>query len=541
MPAATSRSVHLVLRSPQSGQPASSRPVVEFASAELRTGNLIGARQALLNWLAGHPADADVLAKLAEIAMNQKSNEEATLLLQRAVAADPSTRHRVTLIEHLLRSSNPALALTEIEQLPQAARAELQMREIEATVLGKLGLHEREIELRQQIARERPSEPWHWCRLATAFRTVGRTDDAVKALSRAARGAPNYGETWWHLSNLKSYRFTAGDIAAMRKALGRKLSDDDLLHVHFALGKALEDRGEYEESFHHYSAGNAIRAKSFTTEQTISAAVDDSIACMTAEFFDRNRGAGCTERGPIFVVGLHRAGSTLIEQILASHSMVEGTAELPVMGSIWGRLERETHQSGARAVAALSREQFRSIGEEYLEKTGAYRNTDRPFFVDKMPGNWVSLALIRAALPNAKIIDARRHPMACGFSNFKQHYPRGVGYSFSLRTIGIFYRDYWRFMRHFDGLHPSAVHRVINERLVEDPARVVRAMLDFLELPFERSCLEHHKNDRAVRTPSAEQVRQPISSAGVERWKHYDPWLAELKDALGPALESWAD
>jgi tetratricopeptide (TPR) repeat protein len=494
-----------------------------------------------LNWLVEHPADADVLAKLAEIAVNQKSNEEATLLLQRAVAADPSVPRRVALIEHLLLSSNPKLALGEIERLPDHARADFRMREIEATALGNLGLHEREIGVRQKMATDRPAEPRHWCRLANALRTVGRKDDAVKALRRATRAAPNYGEAWWALSNLKSYKFTSDEISAMRRALGRKLSDHDLLLIHFALGKALEDRGEFEQSFTHYSAANAIRAKSFASEQTITAAVDESIGLLTPEFFERNRGAGCTELGPIFVVGLHRAGSTLIEQILASHSMIEGTAELPVIGSIIARLEREARMSGARAIAALPRERFRSIGEEYLEKTRAYRKTDRPLFVDKMPGNWTSIGLIRAALPNAKIIDARRHPMACGFSNFKQHYPKGVAYSYRLSTIGIFYRDYWRFMRHFDQVQPGAVHRVINERLVEDPEREVRAMLDHVGLPFAEACLEFHKNDRAVPTPSAEQVRQPISSEGVGRWKDYEPWLGELKEALGAALEHWTE
>ena len=478
---------------------------------------------------------------MAEIAASQYSVEEATLLYQRSAAADPTPRRRLALIEHLQQWGSPALALGEIGRLPQAVRDQVEVKELEAAVLNNLGHHEQVIELRQQLVRQRPSEPRHWCRLATAYRTVGRADDSVKALKRAVRAAPTYGETWWHLSNLKSYKFSAGDIAAMRQALSHKLSDDNSLHIHFALGKALEDRGEYERSFQHYAAGNAIRSKSLSPEQTVSAPVDEFIASLTPEFFAQNRGVGCSEPGPIFVVGLHRSGSTLIEQILASHPLIEGTAELPVIGNIWGRLERQSRQSGARVLAGLSQQQLRSIGEEYLEKTRAWRNTDRPFFVDKMPGNWVSLPLIRVALPNAKIIDARRHPMACGFSNFKQHYPRGVGYSYGLQTIGAYYRDYWRFMRHFDQIEPAAVHRLINERLIEDPEREVRAMFDYLELPFDPECLEFHKNDRAVRTPSAEQVRRPINREGVDRWRNYQPWLGQLQEALGPALESWAD
>ncbi|MEO7864407.1 MAG: tetratricopeptide repeat protein [Sphingomicrobium sp.] len=307
----------MVLRLPQLNQSTVSRAVVEFASSALRAGNILGARQALQHQIAADPMDADALTKLAEIAVAQKSVEEATLHFQRAAAADPSTHRRFALIEHLQRWGNAAVALAEIERLSQSVRNKLQIKEIEATVLSNLGFHERAISLRQQIVREHPSKPWHWCRLATAFRTVGRADEAVSALRRAIRFAKTYGEPWWHLSNLKSYEFSLGDVAAMRQALSRKLSDDDMLHIHFALGKALEDRGKYDESFRHYAAGNAIRAKTFSEEQTISGFIDESIACLTPEFFDRNRNAGCTELGPIFVVGLNRSGSTLVEQILA--------------------------------------------------------------------------------------------------------------------------------------------------------------------------------------------------------------------------------
>jgi len=242
---------------------------------------------------------------------------------------------------------------------------------------------------------------------------------------------------------------------------------------------------------------------------------------------------------PIFVVGLHRAGSTLIEQILASHPLVEGTAELATLNLIRKRIARVTGLSACQAIARLEPAQLADIGAEYLDRTRAFRLTDRPYFVDKMPNNWMNVALIRMALPNATIIDARRHPMACGFSNFKQNYANGVGYSYSLETVGAFYRDYWRFMRHFDAVQPGAVHRAINERLIEDPEGEIRALLDFAGLPFDSACLESHANTRAVRTPSAEQVRKPINREGVDYWRHYEPWLDQLKHALGPALEGW--
>ncbi|HZU50941.1 MAG TPA: sulfotransferase, partial [Sphingomicrobium sp.] len=391
------------------------------------------------------------------------------------------------------------------------------------------------------IVRERPTEPKLWCTLANSLTTVGRLDEAVAALVRATKQAPKSGEPWWHLSNLKSYKFSPAEIALMKQALMQASSDDDRLHIHFALGKAFEDARAFEESFRHYAAANAIGASRFGENQTITAQIDQSVALLTPEFFERNKGAGCNEAGPIFVVGVHRSGSTLIEQILASHSMIEGIAELPVIANVCGRLEREMRMPAPRAIASLPPSAFSEIGEEILEAFRPFRRTERPYFVDKKPGNWVCLGLVRVALPNARIIDARRHPMACGFSNFKQHYPKGVGFASRLRTIGTFYQDYWRFMNHFDRVQPGVVHRVVNEHLVSDPEHEIRTMLGYLGLPFEASCLEFHRNQRAVRTPSAEQVRQPINSKGVEQWKNYEPWLGELKEALGPALHHWND
>jgi tetratricopeptide (TPR) repeat protein len=404
-----------------------------------------------------------------------------------------------------------------------------------------LGLHDRQIALYEQMARERPRKAALWVSLGNALKTVGRTDDAVRALQRAVKAEPEFGEAWWTLANFKSYQFSGHDLAQMRQALRKKLSDEDALHIHFALGKAYEDRGDYEQSFQHYAAGNALRARTFRPEQTsVAEIVDKSIATFTAEFFDRNEGAGCPDKGPIFVVGLHRSGSTLVEQILASHPLIEGTTELTVMNNLRDRLARAAGVNPAEAVARLEPKQLRSIGEEYLEKTRPFRQTDRPYFVDKMPGNWTSLALIRAALPNAKIIDARRHPMACGFSNFKQNYATGIGFSYSLKTIGAFYYDYWRYMRWFDEIQPGAVHRVINERLIEQPEGEVRRLLDYVGVTFDPACLEFYKTDRAVRTPSAEQVRRPINREGVDYWRHYAPWISELEEALGPALDNWA-
>lgn len=530
----------MVLSTPNAGK--SARPAVslDLAMSALRAGNFLQARQMLQDRLAQNPTDADALHMLADVATGQRSLEEATILLRRAVAADPSPDRRMALVQHLHRHANPAIALKEIEQLPQAVRDQFEVRGIESAVLGILGQHEQQIRLYQQMTRQHSDRPGLWVSLANALKTIGKTSEAEKALQRAIRVEPTYGDAWWTLANFKSHRFSAREVNEMTQALRTGPSAEDALHIHFALGKAYEDRGDYEQSFRHYAAGNAIRASSFRPDQTsFTQRVDDWLGTLTPAFFERGKGAGHAAPDPIFVVGLHRSGSTLVEQILASHPLIEGTTELSAMNNIRERLERSTGLAAPAAVASLEPQKFADLGAEYIEKTRPFRQTDRPYFVDKLPSNWINLPLIRLVLPNAKIIDARRHPMACGFSNFKQNYAKGLGFSYSQATIGTFYRDYWRFMRRFDELQPGAVHRLINERIIEDPEGEVRGLLAFIGVPFDAACLDFHKTDRAIRTPSAEQVRKPINSEGVDYWRHYEPWLTELRESLGPALDEW--
>lgn len=507
--------------------------------AAMRAGNFAQARLMLQDRLAKNPNDADALEKLAEIAASQRSIEEATMLLQKAIAVDPSVQRRLALIAHLQRNS-PAMALAEIEQLPQAVRDDYEIRGIEASLTGVLGMHDRQISLFKAMLKEEPGNPGVWVTMGNALKTVGRTEEAVKALQRAIRIDPAFGNAWWTLANFKSFKFSPRDIKQMQAALGMRPPEDQALQIHFALGKAYEDRSDYEPSFRHYATGNALHARTVPAGSALMTdAVDSSIATFTPELFTRNENAGHSEEGPIFVVGLHRSGSTLIEQILASHPLVEGTTEIPVMKVIRERVARKSGKSAAEAINELDHAEIRMIGQEYIERTRPFRLTDRPFFVDKLPGNWFNLALIRIALPNARIVDARRHPMACGFSNFKQNYAAGATFSYDLGWIGTFYRDYWRFMQHFNAIEPGVVCRMLNESLIDDPEGEVRRMLDHLRLPFDPACLEFHKNERAVRTPSSEQVRRPINRDGVDYWRHYEPWLGELKEALGPALEHW--
>lgn len=523
--------------------PARSSLALEQATAALHAGDRGDAERLLRRHLLEQPMDAAALTKLSELVIGEYRVEEATMLLRRAAGADPTAARRMALIWHLFRFIGAEPALEEIEKLPPGLRTSCDILAMEAACQGSLRNHDRQIAIYEELAQVDPGNAALLKSLGDALKTVGRTDDAIAVLRKAIEAKPTYGEGWWTLSNFKSHKFSDRDISSMRKALHQKLDDLDALHFHFALGAAYEQRRDFHNSFRHYDAGNALRRKGLTADSMrITGVIDQAVATFVPELFERHKGAGCATSDPIFVIGLHRSGSTLIEQILASHPLIEGTAELTVMQHIWERLSRIASLRGRgpfQEMAELDGAAIRSIGEEYMERTRAFRMTDRPYFVDKLPANWMHLGLIRLALPNAKIIEARRHPMACGFSNFKQNYASGIRFSYSLESIGLFYRDYLRFMDHIEGVQPGAVHRVLNERLIDDPEGEVRGMLDFIGLPFDPSCLEFHRNRRAVQTPSAEQVRRPINRDGVDYWRHYENWLGPLKEALGPSLERW--
>jgi hypothetical protein len=333
----------------------------------------------------------------------------------------------------------------------------------------------------------------------------------------------------------------------MRQQLARTdLTDDDRLHLEFAIGKALEDTGEYPASFQHYARGNVLRRAQlrYSAGET-SARVRRARALYTPDFFAARASMGCPARDPIFVVGLPRAGSTLIEQILSSHSQIEGTMELPEVTSITRALRQQGDAGSAApyhdALAALDADALRALGKQYLAHTRIQRKTSAPLFIDKMPNNFMHVGLIHLILPNAKIIDARRHPLACCFSAFKQHFARGQSFSYSLDDLGRYYRDYVALMAHFDAVLPGRVHRVFYERMVDDTEAEVRRLLAYCGVPFEEACLRFYQNQRPVRTASSEQVRQPIYRDGVDHWRHYASWLDPLASALGPVLERYPD
>ncbi len=508
-------------------------PRLMAAAAALVENKLPQAEALLRAHLKQHETDVAALRMLAEVAARLRRYLDAQALLERCLELAPgfdAARHNYATV--LFRQAKAAQALPHVQQLLAKEPRNPGYRNLKAAILAHLGDYAESIEIFQSVLAQYPQQSKIWLSYGHALKTAGRFDDSVAAYRCAIDLEPTLGEAYWSLANLKTFRFADADVGAIRRALARTdLSDDDRLHFEYAFGKALEDAAAYQESFAHYSAGAAIRRKQHGYSAAESEAhVRRSKALFVPEFLHARAGAGAGAADPIFILGLPRAGSTLIEQILASHSLVEGTMELY-----------------PQSVAALSAPDLRALGERYLADTRVQRKTDAPFFIDKMPNNWLHVGLIHLILPNAKIIDARRHPLGCCFSNFKQQFARGQNFSYALEDLGRYYRDYVELMAHFDAVLPGRVHRVFYERMIEDTEGEVRRLLDYCGLPFEERCLRFHQNERAVRTASSEQVRQPIYREGMDHWKHYEPWLGPLKDALGPVLElypallDWAD
>jgi len=448
----------------------------------------------------------------------------------------------------LIQSNRLTEALEEAEVLGRSPIRSPSHDMLNASVLVRLGQQEKARAIYQQLLKDQPDQPQVWQNLGHVLKTLGHQPDAVGAYREAVARAPTMGEAWWSLANLKTVKLGSDDIAAMESALeslapqtdARK---DDVFHLHFSLGKAHEDARNFAASFGHYEQGNRLRRTMLAHDrEAFSAEVGASARTFSREFIRDCGTGGCPDGDPIFVVGLPRSGSTLVEQILASHSHIEGTMELPEMMVIASRLQSRLEQGEfpdfRTMMASLTPADRQRLGEEYLERTRVHRQTDRPRFVDKMPNNWQHVGLIRLILPNAKIIDARRHPLACCFSGWKQHFARGQAFTYDFSDIGRYYGDYVALMAAYDEAAPGAVHRVVYENLVADTAGEVNALLRYLGLEFEPACLEFYKNDRAVRTASSEQVRQPIFTEGLDHWRNYEPWLGPLTEALGPVIAS---
>ncbi|HXN79464.1 MAG TPA: sulfotransferase, partial [Steroidobacteraceae bacterium] len=523
-------------------------PEVVTATGLYLDGDLDVAEPMVRAYLLQHGDHVEAMRLLARIGMARKVFDDAELLLAAVLDLAPDYRAaRSEYAEVLIELHRESEARGELERLMQEdPQNRLYYQGLYATACVGLGEHERAIGLYRELLRGTPADADVHLSIAHAQKTLGQRDEAIASYRRAAASRPGFGDAYWSLANLKTYRFTAEELQRLRTLQADPaIAAVDRFHLCFALGKALEDEGAFGESFHYYELGNALkRAESRYRPEIIENNTRQQIEVCTAEFFASRRGSGVPHPDPIFIIGLPRSGSTLLEQILASHSQVEGTQELPnvqqIVATLRGRDPDPDNPRYPRILTQLSAAELRQLGERYLEGTRVYR-TGKPFFIDKMPNNFRHLGLIRLMLPQAKIIDARREPIACCFSNLKQLFARGQEFTYSIDDIARYYRTYLELMRHWNRVLPRRVLRVQHEDVVEDLEGNVRRILDFCGLQFEPQCIEFHKTVRSVRTASSEQVRQPIYREGLEQWRNFEPWLAPLVAALGDALTHYRD
>ena len=513
-------------------------PQVVTATSMFSDGEIYPAERIVRDFLLQHGDHIEAMRLLAKIGMQLEVFDDAELLLQGVLRLAPdyhAARHDYALT--LLQRHKHAQALEQLERLVAIDPNNRAYQIGRATAYVGLGQHERAIEMYRALLAATPQQPDLHLSVAHALKTLGKQQEAIDAYHAAIACRPSYGDAYWSLANLKTYRFPEAEIAQMRaQEQTPGISREDRYHLCFALGKALEDRGEYADSFSYYERGNGLKQEEirFKIEPIERNARLQASIC-TRELFEARRGAGCPSDEPIFIVGLPRAGSTLLEQILASHSQVEGTMELPDIVRLAGELQgRDPDPLNPRYPAILGEldpDTLRRHGEKYLADTRLYR-TGKPRFIDKMPNNFRHIGLIHLILPNARIIDARREPLACCFSNFKQLFASGQEFTYSLDHIARYYRSYVELMRHWDEVLPGKILRVQHEDVVADLEANVRRLLAFCGLDFEPACLEFYKTERSVRTASSEQVRRPIFKEGLDQWRHFEPWLGPLKDAL---------
>jgi tetratricopeptide (TPR) repeat protein len=518
---------------------AQSHPVLMQAGVALVQNEVSAAERLLKPFLQRTPTDVAAIRMLAEVAGRIGRYEDAENLLRRALELCPSfaaARFNLAIVLH--RQHRSAEAAAEIELLLQDDPDSAAYRNLHGAVHSRLGNYEDAVGEFELVLKARPGDPHLWMNYGHALKTIGRRDESVAAYRRCIALRRTLGEGWWSLANLKSRVLTDADIEAMKEILaGKDLSAADRLHLHFALGAAHEDRQAWEASFDHYSKGNALRRSQIRYDAAETWAIARrTTAFMSSKGFRDLCGAGCDSRAPIFVVGMPRSGSTLVEQILASHSLIEGTKELAEISLLAGVIANKTNSKGKGlypdSIGLLERSDIKALGESYIRSSLLYRKTDKPLFIDKMPNNWLHAALISLILPNAKIIDVRRDPMDCCLSNFKQHFARGQHFSYSLSDVAEFYCAYVQTMNDAHMARPENIYRLRYESLVDDIESEARALLEFLGMPFEPACTRFWENARAVQTASSEQVRRRIYRTGMGHWRHFSPWLGTLGDTL---------
>jgi tetratricopeptide (TPR) repeat protein len=523
---------------------------VVAANSLFADGDLAPAEEVLRGYLRTDDGNVGALRLLARIRLDRDAPGEAESLLKSVIERAPD--YQAARLDY-------AMVLLQQQKHPQARQQAEHLlghdpdnrdylKQYAAACIG-LGDHEPVIEIYERLAGQAPSEAevadlrlWR----ANALKITGRQEEAIADYRASLAARPDYAVAWFSLANLKTYRFTDDEIARMRAAESRPdVQEMDRIYLNFALGKALEDRRDYASSWQYYERGNALRrAAGRYLPDVVESCAGRTKRVLTAEFFAARPGWGVEDPSPIFILGLPRSGSTLIEQILASHSQVEGTQELTVIDRYARELCGSDPDCGLplhpEALQGLTAADCLALGESFLAETRIYRRLGRPFFIDKMPNNFWHIGLINLILPRSAIIDVRREPMACCFSNLKQLFgTANQEFTYGMDDVARHYRAYLDLMRHWDRVLPGRVLRVHYEEVVADIENNVRRMMEHIGLPFEPACLDFHETRRSVRTPSSEQVRQPLGREGLEQWRRYAPWLMPLCDTLGDALTGY--
>ncbi len=521
------------------------RQVLLEAAAHQRARRFRESEALLRSALEASPRDVDALRMLARVAEEAERPGEAERLLRRVISLAPDFDDARLDLARVLKQRDKVEQAVECtgEVVSRSPRNPL-AQYLHASMLALTRRYDEAIAAYRESLRLRPDNPAAWVGLAHLLKTLGRQQEGVDAYREALRLRPDFGEVYWSLANLKTFRFTAEEIAMMERCIADTAIDEDaLVHFCFALAKSREDAGAHAEAFSLYERANVTQRMRVAYDPVDSETQHERIRVVfTAELL-RERAAPVREDEPvpIFIVGLPRSGSTLLEQILASHPLVEGTAELPDIGrAITEITRRHPEQRYPHALARISDAELAGLGRDYLDRTRRHRS-GKPFFTDKMPNNFASVGLIRLILPQARIIDARRHPLDSCLGCFRQHFAQGQSFTYDLEELADFYLEYRRMMTHWEAALPGAVLELRYEDMVRSQEAETRRLLAFCGLPWDERCLRFHETERAVRTASSEQVRMPLYDSALGRWRNYRAQLSPLIEILEPELrrEGW--
>jgi len=514
-------------------QVSKSDPVLIRVGEFIATNQLMNAERLLDLYLNDTPNDPEALRLSALLAKRRGKLDKAQILLQQSLHLAPAFREASDDMRALFKAQELALvAPRSAAEEPPAGTEEFN----------------RSLRHNEQLVKQQSENPQHWLSYGHVLRISGRAAEGLDAYRRSIQIKPTYGDAWWALADLKTFEFTPEDIDKMLEAIDSEAATRaDRIQIHFSLGKAFRDQGDFESSFRHYESANQLkRGLVMYSPDRVEEYVARSEALFTEEFFKARSSSGYASNEPIFIVGMPRAGSTLVEQILSSHSRIEGTEELFDL-ILLSEFLAGGHIAGAEVppyldkLSELGSEELSALGASYIYTSRSKRHSMRPHFTDKMPSNWLHVGLIQLILPNAYIVDVRRDPVSCCFSNFRQNYGSGKNFTYDLEELGRYYAAYVRLMAHYDRVLPGRIHRVNYERLTANPEEEVSGLLAYLNLPFEEACLRQHENPRAVKTSSSEQVRQPIYSDSGEAARPYEPWLGALRNALGDVVDCYPD